>query len=76
MEHLPIPHLYRGTNSHSLIPSVDSFWVSDCGDIVKVTKVLSRESITTIYYKKIFLGTEFSLLTHEFHSMFSSFDIL
>lgn len=79
--HLPIPTLYRLTNNH-FIPSVDTLWVSDCGNnIIKVTKVLSKENLIVIFYKtmnakSIFHNIELSVSTHKFHSMFSSFDIV
>jgi hypothetical protein len=80
MEHLPIPHLYRVTNNH-FIPSINTVWVSDSGDTVKVTKVLSKRRPVIICYKNLepednFGSEELSVSLHKFHSLFSSFDSL
>ena len=42
MEHLPIPHLYRVTNNEFL-PNINSIWINESGNVIRVTKIQSKE---------------------------------
>lgn len=74
MEYLPIPDLYRVTNN-PLIPSINTIWVSDNGNIVKVVKIFSKKTSVIICYRSID-GEEVSISLHKFYSLFSSLETL
>ena len=73
MEHLPIPLLYRVTNNH-LCPDINSTWINDNGDIVKIVEVLSKKNPIIVSYKnmenKKINNEKLSLSLHKFYSIF------
>ena len=77
--HLPIPTLLRATNNY-FIPSNNSRWIDDNGNIVKVTNVYERKKPIIICYKNIemkdkkYEEDEISVSLHKFHSLFYSFE--
>lgn len=78
MEQLPIPNLYRLTNNQ-FVPNINTLWISDNGNIVKVSNVFSPKRPVIICYKHVepkdkYGDNEFSVSLHKFHSMFYSFE--
>ena len=49
MEQLPIPVLYRITNNE-FAPSINSIWISECGNMVKVTKIYPKKLPTIVCF--------------------------
>lgn len=78
MEHLPIPHLYRVTNNE-FSPNINSVWINESGDVIRVTKIQSKKRLTIVFFKNEDLNDkysddEFSVSLYKFHSTFSPFN--
>ena len=78
MDHIPVPSLYRTTNNN-LLPIINSKWINNNGNIIRVTNIcVTAGNPIIIRYKSKdnswFLKEELSLSLQKFYSLFSSFD--
>lgn len=78
MEQLPIPVLYRITNNE-FAPTINSIWINECGNMVKVTKIYPKKLPTIVCFKNIESRNNeyesvFSISLQRFYSLFSHFE--
>ena len=78
MENLQIPRLYRITNNNFL-PTINSIWISDNGNIVKITGTNKTKSLVYVCFKPLQDNNKFSdnesvISLQKFYSVFTSYE--
>lgn len=74
---LPVPDFYRTTNN-IFLPDINSIWINQKGNKIKVTNIFSKANPIIICYRKKerndFENDELCLSLQKFYSLFSSID--